>query len=55
MQAQDRNLPFTNVWPIGQAISQALWSARFVASLLAIFVLLGLVLCEVSRRRVQIP
>jgi putative ABC transport system permease protein len=48
LQAQDRNLPLTNVWPIGQVISQALWSARFGASLLAIFALLALVLCSIG-------
>jgi predicted permease len=48
IQAQDRNLPLTNVWPIGQVISQALWSARFGASLLAIFALLALLLCSIG-------
>jgi putative ABC transport system permease protein len=48
VQAQDRNLPLTNVWPVGEVISQALWTARFGASLLAIFALLALVLCSIG-------
>jgi ABC-type antimicrobial peptide transport system permease subunit len=48
VQAQDRNLPLTNVWPIGEVLSQALWNARFGASLLVIFALLALVLCVIG-------
>jgi len=48
VQAEDRNLPLTNVWPIGEVISQALWNARFGASLLAIFALLALLLCTIG-------
>jgi predicted permease len=48
VQAQERNLPLTNVWLIGDVISQALWSARFGASLLAIFALLALMLCVIG-------
>jgi macrolide transport system ATP-binding/permease protein len=48
VQAQDRNLPLTNVWPIGEVISQALWTARFGASLVAIFAMLALLLCSIG-------
>ncbi len=48
IQALDRNLPLTNVWPVGEVISQALWAPRFGASLLAIFALLALTLCSIG-------
>ncbi len=48
VQALDRNLPLTNVWPIGEVISQALWAARFEASLLAVFAAVAMLLCAVG-------
>ena len=48
VQAMDRNLPLTNVWPIGEVISQALWAARFSASLLVLFAAIAVVLCAVG-------
>jgi putative ABC transport system permease protein len=48
VQQLDRNLPLTNVWPIGEVISQALWAARFEAGLLSLFALIALVLCAVG-------
>jgi putative ABC transport system permease protein len=48
VQDLDHNLPLTNVWPIGEVFSQALWAPTFAASLLAIFALLALVLCAVG-------
>ena len=48
IQDLDRNLPLTNVWPIGEVFSQALWAPTFGASLLAIFALLAAVLCAVG-------
>lgn len=48
VQELDANLPLTNVWPIGEVFSQALWAPRFAASLLAIFALIALVLCSVG-------
>src|SRR6478752_5603004 len=37
IQEMDRNLPITNVWPIGEVISQSLWASSFGASLLTVF------------------
>ncbi|HZU21401.1 MAG TPA: ABC transporter permease [Terriglobales bacterium] len=48
VQALDRNLPLTNVWPIGEVISQALWGARFAAGLLGVFAGLAVVLASVG-------
>ena len=48
VQELDRNLPLTNVWPIGEVFSQALWAPRFTASLLAIFALIAVLLCSVG-------
>jgi putative ABC transport system permease protein len=48
VQAMDRNLPLTNVWPIGEVFSQALWAPRFGAALLAIFAALAMLLCAVG-------
>ena len=48
VQMLDRNLPLTNVWPIGEVISQALWASRFSAGLLTVFALVALVLCAVG-------
>jgi predicted permease len=48
VQALDRNLPLTNVWPIGEVISQALWASKFGASLLGIFAAIALLLCAVG-------
>lgn len=48
VQMLDRNLPLTNVWPIGQVIDQALWAPRFGAGLLTIFALIAVVLCAVG-------
>jgi predicted permease len=48
VQGMDRNLPLTNVWPIGEVISQTLWPARFGAGLLAIFALIAVLLCAVG-------
>jgi len=48
VQALDRNLPLANVWPIGEVISQALWAAKFAASLLSIFAALAMILAAVG-------
>ncbi|HEY6352362.1 MAG TPA: ABC transporter permease [Candidatus Angelobacter sp.] len=48
VQGLDRNLPLTNVWPIGEVISQALWAPRFEASLLTIFALIAVLLCAIG-------
>src|SRR5260370_29169682 len=48
VQELARNLPLTNVWPIGKVFSQALWAPRFGASLLAIFALIAMLLCAVG-------
>ncbi len=48
VQEMDRNLPITNVWPIGEVISQSLWAASFGASLLAVFALIAMALCAVG-------
>lgn len=48
IQQLDHDLPLTNVWPIGEVFSQALWAPTFGASLLAIFALLAVVLCSVG-------
>jgi putative ABC transport system permease protein len=48
VQNLDHNLPLTNVWPIGEVFSQALWAPTFGASLLAIFAVLAVVLCAVG-------
>jgi putative ABC transport system permease protein len=48
VQELDHNLPLTNVWPIGEVFSQALWAPRFSASLLAIFAVIAMLLCAVG-------
>ena len=48
VQALDRNLPLTNVSPIGEVISQALWAAKFAAALLGVFAALAVVLASVG-------
>jgi putative ABC transport system permease protein len=48
VQALEPNLPLTNVWPIGEVITQALWAARFGAGLLSIFALIAVLLCAVG-------
>jgi predicted permease len=48
VQSLDRSLPITNVWPIGEVISQALWGARFGAGLLAVFAIIAVVLCAIG-------
>jgi predicted permease len=48
VQEMDRNLPITNVWPIGEVISQSLWAASFGASLLTVFALIAMTLCAVG-------
>jgi putative ABC transport system permease protein len=48
VQELDPNLPLTNVWPIGEVFSQALWAPRFAASLLGIFALIAMLLCSVG-------
>jgi ABC-type antimicrobial peptide transport system permease subunit len=48
VQALDRNLPLTNVWPIGEVITQALWGAKFAAGLLSIFAGLAMVLAAIG-------
>ena len=48
VQALDRNLPLTNVQPIGEVIDQALFNARFGAGLLAVFAGLAVLLCAVG-------
>jgi len=48
VQALDRNLPLTNVSPIGEVISQALWAAKFSAGLLSIFAALAMILAAIG-------
>ncbi len=48
VQELDRSLPLTNVWPIGEVISQSLWSARCGAALLSIFAVVALFLCAIG-------
>jgi macrolide transport system ATP-binding/permease protein len=48
IQALDRNLPITNVWPIGEVISQSLWASSFGASLLTVFAMIAMTLCAVG-------
>ncbi len=48
VQSMDRNLPLTNVWPIGEVISQSLWAAGFAASLLSVFAVIAMTLCAVG-------
>ncbi|HEY5029806.1 MAG TPA: ABC transporter permease, partial [Candidatus Angelobacter sp.] len=48
IQEMDRNLPITNVWPIGEVISQSLWASSFGASLLTVFAMIAMVLCAVG-------
>ncbi len=48
VQEMDRNLPLTNVWPIGEVISQSLWAASFGASLLTVFAMIAMALCAVG-------
>lgn len=48
IQQMDRNLPITNVWPIGEVISQSLWAASFGASLLTVFAMIAMALCAVG-------
>jgi predicted permease len=48
VQALDRNLPLTNLWPIGEVISQGLWAARFGAAMLMIFAVVAIVLCAIG-------
>ncbi|HEY2115238.1 MAG TPA: ABC transporter permease [Candidatus Angelobacter sp.] len=48
IQAMDRNLPITNVWAIGEVISQSLWASSFGASLLTVFAMIAMVLCAVG-------
>src|SRR5262249_16166854 len=48
VQEMDRNLAITNVWPIGEVISQSLWAASFGASLLSIFAMIAMSLCAVG-------
>jgi predicted permease len=48
VQALDPNLPLTNVWPIGEVFSQALWAPTFAASLLGLFATIAMLLCAVG-------
>jgi predicted permease len=48
VQSMDRNLPITNVWPIGEVISQSLWASSFGASLLTVFAMIAMALCAVG-------
>jgi predicted permease len=48
IQGMDRNLPITNVWPIGEVISQSLWASSFGASLLTVFAMIAMALCAVG-------
>ncbi|HEX3091846.1 MAG TPA: ABC transporter permease [Candidatus Angelobacter sp.] len=48
VQAMDHNLPITNVWPIGEVISQSLWASSFGASLLTVFAMIAMALCAVG-------
>ena len=48
IQEMDHNLPITNVWPIGEVISQSLWASSFGASLLSVFAMIAMALCAVG-------
>jgi predicted permease len=48
VQTMDRNLPITNVWPIGEVISQSLWASTFGTSLLTVFAMIAMALCAVG-------
>ena len=48
VQEMDRNLPITNVWPIGEVISQSLWASIFGTSLLTVFATIAMALCAVG-------
>ncbi len=48
VQEMDRNLPITNVWPIGEVISQSLWASTFGTSLLTVFAAIAMLLCAVG-------
>ena len=48
VQGMDHNLPLTNVWPIGEVFSQALWAAKFTAGLLTVFAVVAMLLCAVG-------
>jgi macrolide transport system ATP-binding/permease protein len=48
IQGMDHNLPITNVWPIGEVISQSLWASSFGASLLTVFAMIAMALCAVG-------
>jgi len=48
IQAMDRNLPITNVWAIGEVISQSLWASTFGATLLTVFAMIAMALCAVG-------
>ena len=48
IQALDHNLPLTNVWSIGEVISQQLWAARFAAKFLSLFAIVALTLCAIG-------
>jgi predicted permease len=48
VQEMDRNLPITNVWPIGEVISQSLWASTFGTSLLTVFAMIAMALCAVG-------
>lgn len=48
IQEMDRNLPITNLWPIGQVIAQSLWASSFGASLLTVFAMIAMALCAVG-------
>lgn len=48
IQALDHNLPLTNVWSIGEVISQQLWAANFAAKFLSLFAVVALTLCAIG-------
>src|SRR5215469_5610224 len=48
VQELEPNLPLTNVWPIAEVFSQALWAPKFAAGLLGIFALIAMLLCSVG-------
>jgi len=48
VQELEPNLPLTNVWPIAEVFSQALWAPKFAAILLGIFALIAMLLCAVG-------
>ena len=48
VQALAPDLPLTNIWPIQEVISQALWGARFSTGLLTVFALIAVLLCAVG-------